>query len=192
MRRIPLAKHPVAVAALVGAALVIPGATNSGAADGARAVATVRDAGNNVVARVFFNETSSGKVLVSARADGLTPGFHGFHVHTTGACVPPFTTAGPHYDPAGHSHGEHAGDLPVLLVQADGTAHATEETGRFRIAELFDADRSAIIIHVAADNYANIPSRYTSSTTGLPGPDEATLATGDSGGRFACGVIVRG
>jgi len=34
-------------------------------------------------------------------------------------------------------------------------------------------------------------SRYVSTSTGAPGPDAATLATGDSGGGTACGVIRR-
>ena len=42
----------------------------------------------------------------------------------------------------------------------------------------------AIIIHALPDNCANIPTRYT------PQPaDATTLATGDAGGRVACGVI---
>jgi superoxide dismutase, Cu-Zn family len=64
-------------------------------------------------------------------------------------------------------------------------------TDRFRLADLFDADGSAIIIHVGADNLANIPARYVQAATGTPGPDAATLATGDAGGRFACGVVTR-
>ena len=74
--------------------------------------------------------------------------------------------------------------MPVLLVNADGTARASLRTDRFALADLLDADGSAIIIHAKADNYANIPTdRYD------PDPDEMTLATGDSGGRAACGVV---
>ena len=45
----------------------------------------------------------------------------------------------------------------------------------------------SLVIHAGADNFGNIPDRY--SADGKPGPDEKTLATGDAGGRAACGVI---
>jgi len=130
-----------------------------------------------------------GKVIVRGEVSGLTPGFHGFHVHGIGQCVPPFTSAGGHYNPGGTTHGSHAGDMPALLVMDDGSAAAQFSTDRFAVAELFDADGSAIIVHAAPDNLANIPSRYQSTTEGVFGPDSATLATGDAGGRVACGVV---
>ncbi|HVQ95127.1 MAG TPA: superoxide dismutase family protein [Mycobacteriales bacterium] len=108
----------------------------------------------------------------------------------TGA-VAPFLSAGAHFNPAATTHRDHAGDLPPLLVIQSGTATAATETDRFALASLFDADGSAIIVHAGPDNLANIPTRYVSSTTGLPGPDAATLGTGDSGGRTGCGVIRR-
>jgi Cu-Zn family superoxide dismutase len=44
------------------------------------------------------------------------------------------------------------------------------------------------MIHANADNFANIPGRYTQSD-GTQGPDAETMATGDAGKRVACGVI---
>jgi Cu-Zn family superoxide dismutase len=79
--------------------------------------------------------------------------------------------------------------MPVLLVMNDGTATLRFETDRFDVADLFDENGSAIIVHALADNFANIPTRYHSHTEDTFGPDSATLATGDSGGRIACGVI---
>jgi Cu-Zn family superoxide dismutase len=130
-----------------------------------------------------------GKVIVRGEVSGLTPGFHGFHVHGVGQCVAPFTSAGGHYNPGGTGHGAHAGDMPSLLVLADGTAQAQFASDRFAIDDLFDADGSAIIVHAAPDNFANIPTRYQSTTEGVFGPDSATLATGDAGARVACGVV---
>ena len=130
-----------------------------------------------------------GKVIVRGETAGLTPGFHGFHVHAIGECVAPFTSAGGHYNPGGAGHGAHAGDMPSLLVLDDGTALAQFATDNFTIDELYDADGSAIIVHAAPDNFANIPTRYQSTTEGTFGPDSATLATGDAGARVACGVV---
>ena len=131
-------------------------------------------------------------VTVRAEVEGLTPGFHGFHVHSVGECVAPFTSAGGHYNPAGAGHGSHAGDMPSLLVLDDGTASLQFATDNFTVAELFDADGTAIIVHALPDNFANIPTRYQSTTEGTFGPDSATLATGDAGSRAACGVVAGG
>ena len=131
-------------------------------------------------------------VIVRGQTEGLTPGFHGFHVHSVGECVAPFTSAGGHYNPTAAGHGSHAGDMPSLLVLDDGTAQLQFATDNFSVAELFDADGTAIIVHALPDNFANIPTRYQSTTEGTFGPDSATLATGDAGGRVACGVVAAG
>jgi Cu-Zn family superoxide dismutase len=121
-------------------------------------------------------------VWVFARVEDLPAGFHGFHIHAVGMCQPPFTSAGGHFNPAGTTHRDCAGDLPVLLVNEDGSGALAAVTDRFSVSDLRDADGSAVIVHELADNYANIPARYR-------GPDADTLATGDSGGRIACGVV---
>jgi superoxide dismutase, Cu-Zn family len=131
-------------------------------------------------------------VVVRGRVSSLTPGFHGFHIHTTGLCeagapTGPFTTAGGHFTGGATSHGDHAGDMPSLLVTQEGKAWAQFVTDRFTLADLRDADGSAVMVHEGRDNYANIPVRYVAA--GVPGPDAATLATGDAGARVACGVI---
>lgn len=176
-------------AAALALVVIAPGSA-AGEAESSFATAVLRDANGATVGRVLLSSAGN-TVIVAVNANGLPAGFHGFHVHAVGECVPPFTTAGGHHNPGATNHGDHAGDLPVLLVQQTGTANSIAQTDRFTVASLLDADGSAIIVHAAPDNYANVPTRYTSSTSGLPGPDAATLATGDSGARIACGVITR-
>jgi Cu-Zn family superoxide dismutase len=148
--------------------------------------AELRDVSGTVIGAVTFTQDGS-RVRVQADVRGLTPGFHGFHVHTTGICdastSAAFTSAGGHFNPGGRSHADHAGDMPVLYVMADGTGSLSFSTDRFTVADLFDADGNALIVHASPDNFANIPTRYVAA------PDEMTLATGDSGGRVACAVI---
>lgn len=144
-----------------------------------------------LVGRVTLRQTDD-LVVVRGRAKSLTPGFHGFHIHTIGLCeadaaAGPFTTAGGHFTGGATAHGDHAGDMPSLLVTQDGRAFARFITDRFTLADLLDADGSAVIVHDGRDNFANIPLRYESG--GVPGPDATTLATGDAGTRAACGVI---
>jgi Cu-Zn family superoxide dismutase len=181
-----------AIAGVVGTASV----GQSDSADSRLAHAVVKDVNGVTLGTVNFI-SDRGKVAVAGRLTGLSAGFHGFHVHSVGICDPratdpagnivPFTTAGPHLAGSGSAHGAHAGDLPLLLVAADGTTATLTATDKLSSALLFDADRSAIIVHALPDNYANIPTRYSAT-----GPDATTLATGDSGGRVACGLVNRG
>jgi Cu-Zn family superoxide dismutase len=176
-----------------------------GGGDRADAVARLKDTEGNPVGAVRFDARRGGRVGVEAEVSNVAPAdeFHGFHVHTTGECDPatevPFSSAGGHFNPdPTATHGEHAGDFPVLLVKPGGQAEAEFETKRFRLSQLFDGDGSAVIVHARRDNYANIPAttpsgaeRYHSHAEGVLGPDSVTKATGDAGDRFACGVVRR-
>lgn len=190
---------------LVGLLAVPVWLSSSAGADGADATAVLRDTAGRTVAVLSLDAQPDGSVRVQVAASRLSAGFHGFHVHAVGVCDPnaidpatgqvnPFISAGGHFDPAGRGHGQHSGDLPSLLAGRDGVAAASLRSDRFRVADLFDADGSAIIIHALADNFAHIPTRYShpADETGTTGPDAATLRTGDAGGRFACGVVRRG
>jgi Cu-Zn family superoxide dismutase len=148
------------------------------------ASARLVDAGGRAVGHVWMRERRRDEVVqLEARVRGLPAGFHGFHIHAVGRCeAPGFTSAGGHFNPSSAPHGAHAGDLPSLLVTADGSAVLATATDRFSIADLRDADGSAVMVHSGPDNFANIPARYG-------GPDAETLATGDSGSRIACGVV---
>ena len=161
----------------------------------------------NDVACVTRVVAKIGQFNLEGEETGLSEGFHGFHVHSTGTCDPdatadgnasPFFTAGSHWNPDERNHGNHRGDLPPLLATTTGLARANVLTDRFQINRLFDDDGSAVIIHEDPDNLAHIPAtdaegneRYHSHADESMGPDEATRATGDGGSRFACGVIQR-
>lgn len=189
---------------LVGAALLV-GGPSSAATRGL--VAEVKDATGNAVAKVRVTRTDDGKTRVRIVASGLTAGFHGFHVHTTGQCDPaaqdsagtpvPFLSAGGHYNPAATTHGAHSGDMPPLYAAADGRALLVFKTDLFRPGQLMDDDGSAVVIHAGPDNLAHIPAttptgdRYHSHLDDVLGADGATKATGDAGSRFACGVLQR-
>jgi superoxide dismutase, Cu-Zn family len=155
--------------------------------DGRYAKATLRDADGKRVGRVVLAQRGD-RAVVDVQAYKLAPGFHGFHVHETGVCEPPFESAGGHLALEGQVHDDHTGDLPVLQVGADGRAYQLTTTDRFRVGDLFDLDGSAVIVHANPDNFANIPERYRSAN-GQPGPDAETLEAGDSGARVACGVV---
>ncbi|GAA3075439.1 superoxide dismutase family protein [Streptosporangium carneum] len=178
----------------VGAAAVAESASDS---SGHRAYAVIKNVDGAAVGSLRIERERFGKSRLTVAVRNLTAGYHGFHVHTTGVCDPkstdpatgsPFFSAGGHFSLGSGSHADHSGDLPALLVGADGTASASVVTDRFRVDQLLDKDGSAVVVHALPDNHANIPARY-SDANGKTGPDEATLKTGDSGGRIGCGVI---
>lgn len=127
-------------------------------------------------------------VDVVARINGspsvLAPGAHGMHIHEAGSCANAFAAAGSHFDPGPASnnvpvdfnHPFHMGDLPNLIVNSQGKGFMRTTTSRITLSpgplSIFDADGSAIIVHLNPDS-------------GQPG------ITGASGGpRIACGVVV--
>jgi len=174
----------IAILFVAGASLLglSAGIAAGGGGEGKAARAVLRDADGHRVGLVHLTRSGAG-VRVRVEVNGLSAGFHGFHVHATGVCTPPFTSAGGHFNPGGAGHPNHAADMPVLLVNDDGTGEARFVSDRLRLSDVVGR---ALIVHASPDNYANIPTRYSAT-----GPDATTLATGDAGGRAACGVISR-
>lgn len=156
-------------------------ATTGGPSNKALATATLLDADGAVVGNATI--LASGQHL-TLRLDGqrLSEGVHGAHLHAVGRCAPrDFSSAGGHLNPTGRMHGHlnpqgsHMGDLPNLVIGADGKGGISAELPGTREGlepTLFDADGTAIVIHANADDYRTDPS-------------------GNSGGRIACGVFAQ-
>jgi Cu-Zn family superoxide dismutase len=152
--------------------------------------------GKPVATATFDFSGGFATITVETIGDGiLTPGFHGMHIHSVGKCEansvaptggPPgvFLSAGGHLQVPGHTAHPASGDLASLEVRSNGAAMLVTTTDAFTAEQLLAGQGTAIIIHEKADNFANIPSRYSDT-----GPDAETLATGDAGKRVACGVI---
>jgi superoxide dismutase, Cu-Zn family len=157
--------------------------------------------GTSVATAEFAFSGNYATVTVKTVAPGLlAPGFHGLHIHSVGKCeansVAPtggapgdFNSAGGHFQAAGKTSHPASGDLTSLQVRQDGTAMLVTTTDAFTAADLLGGNKTAIIIHEKADNFANIPPERYQQVNGTPGPDEATMSTGDAGKRVACGVI---
>lgn len=139
---------------------------------------------------------SGSHLEITVEAHGLKPGFHGLHVHSVGKCEAnstapsggpsgDFLSAGGHLQVGDQNAHPASGDLTSLEVRQDGTAKLVTTTDAVTLDEL---KGKALMIHAGADNFGNVPSRYTQAN-GTALPDAETLATGDAGGRVACGVI---
>jgi Cu-Zn family superoxide dismutase len=119
-----------------------------------------------------------GRLELVVTVRGISPGRHGVHVHTTGACQPTFAAAGGHWNPGATQHGldgtdgQHAGDMPNVEVGANGSGSLTYGLApSATLAGLLDADGSAFVVHAGED-------------------DQRTDPAGNSGDRLACGVFV--
>ncbi|OSC42672.1 superoxide dismutase[Cu-Zn] [Mycobacterium decipiens] len=167
--------------------------------------ATLKAPDGTKVATAKF-EFANGYATVTIATTGvgqLAPGFHGVHIHKVGKCEPNsvaptggapgnFLSAGGHYHVPGHTGTPASGDLASLQVRGDGSGMLVTTTDAFTMDDLLTGEKTAIIIHAGADNFANIPPERYVQLNGTPGPDETTMTTGDAGKRVACGVIGSG
>lgn len=132
-----------------------------------------------------------GGVLLRIEVKGLTPGWHGIHLHMVGDCsdgADGFKASGGHINPDGVEHGflnpngAHRADLANLYAGPDGTATAeffraglnlkpSEEGAAINGPyPLLDDDGSAIVIHENPD-------------------DQLTQPIGGAGARVACAAV---
>ncbi|MEA3039596.1 MAG: superoxide dismutase, Cu-Zn family [Sphingomonadales bacterium] len=179
---------PIRDIAAMAAALTLTGcaAGDSGAVGSAAvpiaAFAPIKAPDGRVVARAAVRAAGH-SLRVRVDAVGLAPGTYGVHLHAVARCDPPgFASAGPHWNPTARQHGRdnpmgmHMGDLPNLVVGADGRGSYEYAIADATLAgtaadALLDADGAAVVIHAQADDYRTDPS-------------------GNSGARIACGVLV--
>jgi len=140
-------------------------------------IAPLMKADGTAVGAATAMAVEGGRVAVAVSVYGMTPGKHGVHVHTVGACTPTFAAAGGHWNPGSMTHGlndpagQHAGDMPNVEVGADGTGTLTYTLAPgATLAGMLDADGSAFVVHAGED-------------------DQRTDPAGNSGDRVACGVF---
>lgn len=176
MKRVALAA--VALAILPGCASYL--APVQGYAAGSSATADVRDRVG--LSKATARATQAGDAIrLQVTAMNMAPGAYGAHVHTSGRCdAPGFESAGGHWNPTNHQHGKdnprgmHKGDLPNLMIGADGRGTMEVTIPHSSLAgpdnRMLDADGAALVIHAAPDDYRTDPS-------------------GNSGARIACGVF---
>ena len=74
------------------------------AQDASTAKAELKDAKGVVVGQASLTDSPNG-VLVHVVLTGMPAGPHAFHIHETGSCDAPFTSAGGHFNPASKQHG---------------------------------------------------------------------------------------
>ncbi len=128
----------------------------------------------------FANLEPMGKgLLLHVEVEGLSPGWHGIHIHGMGDCSDfsaGFKAAGGHATHESEKHGfknadgNHFGDLPNIWAGDNGQGKAEYFLKDVALADLQDKDGSSIMVHAGPDDYESQPA-------------------GNSGDRVACGVI---
>src|SRR5688500_11077739 len=119
----------LAVPTLTIAVLLIA-ACRPAVGDGRRATAPMRVPSGQTVGTLTLRDAPGQPLTLEGELSGLPAGTHGIHFHTVGQCdaTGEFASAGAHFNPASRKHGlenaegPHAGDLPNLVVGADGRA----------------------------------------------------------------------
>jgi Cu-Zn family superoxide dismutase len=173
---------------ILALAAATPVAGSQSGHGGARVVLHKVDANGTgtTIGTIHFADTEHG-LIVMPHLSGLKPGPLGTHIHESPSCAAstdakgqpvPAGSAGGHLDPAktGRHEGPygngHLGDLPNLIVEADGVARIPMLAPRAKLADL--AGR-ALVIHEAADRYEVESGHHHAHSMG--------------GGRMHCGVI---
>lgn len=135
------------------------------------------------IGEVTLSDSKYGLVF-TPKLTSLPAGVHGFHVHAMGSCdakedggkMVPAGAAGGHLDPQNTKKhgmpwddGAHLGDLPPLIVDAQGNAMQPVLAPRLKLASV---SGKALMVHAGGDNHSDHPAPL-----------------GGGGARQACGVI---
>ncbi len=123
-------------------------------------------------------------LTMKGSVETLKPGLHAVHIHEKADCGGEFKCAGGHFDPgpAGNSdpdvnHPFHAGDLPNIEIQADGTGKLEAVTNRVTLSDgplcILTGEGTSLMVHGNPDPYKG--GEHGSGVSGGP--------------RIACGII---
>ncbi|KAJ2752195.1 Superoxide dismutase [Cu-Zn] [Coemansia sp. BCRC 34490] len=148
-----------------------------------KAVAVLKGDDASVNGVVTFTQANEGSpVTVKAEINGLKPGNHGFHVHVYGDNTNGCTSAGPHFNPHGNTHGapsddnRHVGDLGNIVASESGAAKLDITDSQVSLFGEHSVIGRTVVVHADEDDLGK-------------GGHELSATTGNAGGRLACGVI---
>ena len=133
------------------------------------------DSSGRSIGTVRADDTIYG-LLLTPKLHGLKPGLHGFHIHECPLCIDGAKLAGGHLDLSDarqhrgpYEGNSHSGDLPVLIVAADGKATMPILAPRLKLSQIVGR---SLIIQADGDSFSDTP-----------------IINGGGGARIACGEI---
>lgn len=138
---------------------------------------------NRVQGHVHFRETPKGNVVVTGTLHGLSPGDHGFHVHTYGNLLDKnCEDCGGHWNVRKSVHGglnadpSHTGDLGNIRANRSGTALVKLVSRKMKLKGTKSIIGRSLVVHADPDDLGQ-------------GCAPDSLSTGNSGARLDCAVI---
>ncbi|KAI0540360.1 superoxide dismutase [Xylaria digitata] len=148
-----------------------------------KAVAVLRG-DSKVSGTVTFEQASESEpTTISWDLTGHDPNAkRGFHIHTFGDNTNGCTSAGPHFNPHGKTHGDrtaetrHVGDLGNIETDAQGNAKGSIQDSLVKLIGPESIIGRTVVTHAGTDDLGQ-------------GGNEESLKTGNAGARPACGVI---
>ncbi|KAL4907558.1 superoxide dismutase [Aspergillus multicolor] len=106
----------------------------------------------------------------------------GFHIHQFGDNTNGCTSAGPHFNPFGKTHGapedevRHVGDLGNFKTDVEGNAKGSKTDKLVKLIGSESVLGRTLVVHAGTDDLGR-------------GDSEESKKTGNAGARPACGVI---
>ena len=161
-----------------------------------RAVCVLTNNNPGIKGFVEFTELPNKKVRVNVNISGLTPGYHGFHIHQRGDLREGCKSLCSHFNPFNTPHGNphsgkthrHVGDLGNIFADSEGVASECFIDQQIKLRGKCNIVGRSVVVHEKEDDL------------GFGGIDESgniydhdlhqeSLKTGNAGSRIACGVI---
>ncbi|KAG6506711.1 hypothetical protein ZIOFF_032038 [Zingiber officinale] len=112
-----------------------------------------------------------GYTNVRGRITGLTPGLHGFHIHSFGDTTNGCNSTGPHFNPLNKSHG-----APSDWERHAGIAEVYVKDLQIPLSGPNSVLGRAVVVHADPDDLGR-------------GGHELSKTTGNAGARIGCGII---
>ena len=134
----------------------------------------------DMVGTAVYTEQPEG-VQIEIKVEGLTPGFHGVHIHEYAKCEgPDFKSAGNHLNPEGKEHGlmhpegAHLGDLQNIEADSAG---------------MVDVELTAADATLLSGKKSLLPKEGSSLIIDEDPDDGLSQPSGNSGTRIICGEL---
>ncbi|KAF3903595.1 hypothetical protein AA313_de0203722 [Arthrobotrys entomopaga] len=147
-----------------------------------KAVAVVRGDSNIKGVVTFEQESESSPTTITWDISGNDPDAErGMHIHTFGDNTNGCTSAGPHFNPHGKTHGaptdsnRHVGDLGNVKTDSEGVAKGTTTDTFIKLIGPDSVLGRTVVVHAGTDDLGK-------------GGNEESLKTGNAGPRPACGM----
>ncbi|KAL2122139.1 hypothetical protein VTJ04DRAFT_2594 [Mycothermus thermophilus] len=148
-----------------------------------KAVAVLRGDSKVTGTVTFEQESESAPTTITWDISGHDPNaLRGFHIHTFGDNTNGCTSAGPHFNPHGKTHGaptdenRHVGDLGNIQTDDNGNSKGTVVDKFVKLIGPESVIGRTVVVHAGTDDLGK-------------GGNEESLKTGNAGPRPACGVI---